>query len=146
MIKKLAAGGVGVIVFIGLIALKFGAFTGLGFLAEKAGAPDVGDCVVLSGSADNADVKTKKCGSDTLWKVVADDGKCDEIETSYTVTITGAKAVNLCLAEDVAVGECIEINPDDPKVMDKQVPCTTQPSASTVVAKVTKIDTTSADL
>lgn len=147
MNKKLGGGIIGLIVVVGVIALKIGAGMGIGFLGAKAGAPDVGECVVLSGSSDKADVDTKKCGTDTLWKVAADDGKCDEMETNYYVEVTGKKAVNLCLAYDVAVGECLEVSTAATETaMDKQVACSTKPGADTVVVKVTKIDTASADV
>lgn len=145
MNKKLGGGLIGLIVVVGVIALKIGAGMGIGFLGAKASAPDVGDCVVVSGSADKADVDTKKCGADTLWKVASDDGKCDEMETNYYVEVTGAKAVNLCLAYDVAVGECVKVSTAaTSSTMDKQVACSTKPGADEVVVKVTKIDTTSA--
>ena len=144
MNKKLG-GIIGLIVVVGVIALKIGAGMGIGFLGAKAGAPDVGDCVVLSGSADEADVDTAKCGRETLWKVASDDGKCDEMETNYYVEVTGAKAVNLCLGHDVAVGECLEFSTSDSQTaMDKQVACSTKPGADEVVVKVTRIDTASA--
>ena len=145
MNKKLGGGIIGLIVVVGVIALKIGAGMGIGFLGAKAGAPDVGDCVVLSGSADKADVDTADCGKETLWKVASDDGKCDDMETNYYVEVTGAKAVNLCLAHDVAVGECLEVSTSNSQsAMDKQVACSTKPGADEVVVKVTKIDTTSA--
>ncbi|MDO7868780.1 LppU/SCO3897 family protein [Nocardioides jiangxiensis] len=147
MNKKLGGGILAVIVAIGIkIAIGLGLGSGIGFLSEKAKAPDVGDCVVVTGPSSSPEVKKKACGSETLWKVASDDGKCDELEVSYTVTVTGAKAVNLCLEEDAAVGECLQINPDDPNVLDKQVACTAAPAAGTFVVKVTKVDTTTADL
>jgi len=148
MNKKLGGGIIAVIVVIGIkLAIGLGLGSGIGFLGAKASAPDVGECVSVKGTADKADVDTKPCGKDTLWKVASSDGKCDEMETNYYVEVTGAKAVNLCLEHDVAVGECIEVSTGGANApMDKQVACSTKPGASTVVVKVTKLDTTSADV
>lgn len=137
MLAKL--GGVGIAI---IVALGFFAFD---IIKEKAAAPEVGDCVVVTGGSEKAEVDTKKCGKDTLWKVAADDGKCDEMENTYFVEVNGKNAVNLCLAHDVTVGECIEIA-DDLNVMDKTVACSAKPANKAVIVKVTKIDTASADV
>jgi hypothetical protein len=133
MLTKL--GGIGVAIIVALGFFAFNTFK------EKAGAPEVGECVVLSGSADNADVDTKKCGSDSvLWKVVADDGACDETELNYSVTLKGTTPVDLCLYYDVAVGDCLQVT-DDLSTPDEKVACTTKSTPTTFVMKVASIDT-----
>jgi len=136
LVKRL--GGIGVAI---LVALGFFAFN---TIRAKAGAPDVGDCVVVTGSATNADVDTKKCGGDkVIWKVTADDGKCDEIERNYTVEVKGSTAVNLCLDFDLAKGDCIRINQDD-SIIETAAACTDKAPRNSAIVKVASVDKTTA--
>lgn len=131
MLAKL--GGIGVAI---VIALGFFAFN---MIKEKASAPEVGECVILTGGSDTADVETKECGAETLWKVASDDGKCDETETSYFVEVRGAKAADLCLTYDLSVGECFE-SVDDTSTIEKPAACTAKAPANGIIIKTTKVN------
>lgn len=95
--------GIGVAVAIGLGWWGFNTFK------EKASAPDVGECVTVSGTISNAEVEEAKCGADdVLYKVTADKGDCDPNEDTYTVTVQGSDAVKLCLFWEVEAGDCVK--------------------------------------
>ena len=94
--------GVGVAI---AIAIGWGGFS---TFRAKAGAPEVGECVTVSGTSTDADVDEADCGGDdVLYKVTADDGDCDVNEVNYTVTVKGSDAVDLCLFWEVEAGDCI---------------------------------------
>lgn len=81
----------------------------------EAQAPEVGTCIKPTGTATNADHEEVPCSSaDASYIVVADDGKCDKFETSYTITLGDisdeGNVADLCLALNAAVGDCFEID------------------------------------
>jgi hypothetical protein len=137
MLKRIVGGLGGLVIIAIVIALKFGAGWGIGFLGAEAAAPDVGDCVTLTGSSTDANADTATCGGDgVLYKVVADNGSCDDTELSYTISVTGKDAADLCLAWEVKTGDCVKINGiNDP---DEKVACTPPTDGSTVV-KITAV-------
>lgn len=106
--------GVGVAIAIGIGWWGFSSFK------AKADAPDVGECVTVSGTATDADVDEADCGDDgVLYKVTADDGDCDVNEVNYTVTIEGGKdAVDLCLFWEVEPGDCLKQGTDKDELVD----------------------------
>lgn len=114
MLKKI--GGVVVAIAIGL------GWWGFSTWKAKSDAPEVGKCVVLSGSTTDADVEEADCGGDdVLFKVMADDGDCDTTEASYTVEVNGSDAVNLCLDWAVDDGTCVKAG--NATEFDKIVEC-----------------------
>lgn len=122
--------GIGVVIAIGLGWWGFNTFR------EKSGAPDVGQCVSLSGTATDADVDEADCGDDgVLYKVTADDGACDAIEVNYTVSVNGSDAVDLCLEWDVEPGECVKVGTDKDELVD----CA-QTTGDTETFKVTSVE------
>jgi hypothetical protein len=132
-------GGIGVAIVVGLVilALKFGAGLGIGFLGAKAGAPDVGECVTVSGSSFDADVDDADCDDDgVLYKVTADDGDCDETEVTYTEEVSGADAVDLCLDWDVEAGECIKVGTN----FDELVACSEKSTPATTVVRIVSVE------
>jgi hypothetical protein len=132
LLKKF--GGIGVAI---LVALGFFAFN---TIRAKAGAPEVGECVVVSGPANNVEVDTKKCGDDqVIWKVTSDDGNCDEIERNYTVEVKGSKAVDLCLDFDLAAGDCIKVTQDD-STIETPAACSEKSNRTTAIVKVASVD------
>ncbi|GAA3828945.1 LppU/SCO3897 family protein [Nocardioides panacisoli] len=137
MLKRIVGGVGGLVIVLVVVALKFGAGWGIGFLGAKADAPDVGKCVTLSGSSTDANADEATCGADgVLYKVVSDNGSCDDTELSYTISVTGKDAADLCLAWDVEAGDCVKINGiNDP---DEKVACSPATDGSTVV-KITAV-------
>lgn len=116
MVKRLIGAGVSIAVVV---------LIGIGITAyqknkEEEDAPDVGQCVTVSGSSVDAQVEEAECGGDdVLYKVASDDGDCDPNELNYTVTIGEDDAVDLCLFYEVEVGDCLKegIN------YDEKIPC-----------------------
>ncbi len=116
MLKRL----IGVGVSIGLLLLIGVGWTAWNKYQEKEDAPDVGECITVSGPAADVEVDEAECGGDdVLYKVTADDGDCDPNEVSYTVSIDGSDAVNLCLFYSVEEGDCIKIGVD----RDEKIEC-----------------------
>jgi hypothetical protein len=113
MVKKLGGIAIALVVALIVIALKFGGGFGLGFLSAKANAPDVGDCVMVTGTTSNPDIDTVDC-DEAFYKVTADDGDCDVNEDEYTIEVTGAKAVDLCLFVNADAGDCLREDPSSP--------------------------------
>lgn len=142
MLKRVAGGIGGLVIILVVVALKFGAGWGIGFLGAKAEAPDVGKCVTLSGSSTDVNADEATCGADgVLYKVLADDGNCDKTELSYTITLTGADAANLCLDWEVQPGDCVKITTvNEP---DEKVACAPSSDGSTVVKIVAVLDSAS---
>lgn len=105
--------GIGVAIALGLGWWAFDSFR------AKSGAPDVGECVTVSGTATDAEVDDAECGDDdVLYKVTADDGDCDVNEVNYTVTVNGSDAVDLCLFWEVEKGDCIKSGTDKDEKVD----------------------------
>jgi hypothetical protein len=132
LLRKLI--GVGVAIAIGVGWWGFNTFK------EKAGAPDVGECVTVSGSSFDADVDEADCGGDdVLYKVVDDEGDCDTLaEVDYTVEVNGNDAVKLCLAWEVEAGDCVDGSGD----IERKVDCASS-KGGTDVYRVTTVEDTS---
>lgn len=93
--------GVGVAIALGL------GWWGFNILKEKASAPDVGECITVSGPTSNVETEEADCGDDdVLYKVVGKDD-CDDVEDSVVTEIDGKEAVTLCLWPDVEDGTCV---------------------------------------
>lgn len=121
MLKKFAGIGIAIVIALG--------WWGFSTWKAKADAPEVGDCVTVSGSSTDAEVETADCGgADVLYKVMSDDGKCDETEVSYTVEVRGSDAVNLCLDWAVEEGDCVKIGGS----IDEKVDCAENKGDTTV--------------
>jgi hypothetical protein len=99
LLRKLI--GVGVAIAIGV------GWWGFNLIKEKATAPDVGECVTVSGPSSDVEVEDADCGDDDVLYKVVGKGECDEIEDSVVTEIDGKEAVTLCLWPDVADGSCI---------------------------------------
>ena len=113
MLKRIVGGVGGLVVILVVIALKFGAGWGIGFLGAKATAPDVGDCVTVSGETSNVDVHKATCGDENVvYKVQSKSGSCDTNEDEVTYTVGGKEAVDLCLFLDVQKGDCLQAGSD----------------------------------
>ena len=140
MIKRITGGAVGLVVILVVIALKFGAGWGIGFLGAKAGAPDVGECVTLSGSSTDAQADKATCGADgVLYKVVSDDGDCDDTEINFTESVSGAEAANLCLAWSIEDGTCVQLS-QSITTADKIVDCSQKSTTPGDVVRLVSVE------
>lgn len=89
---------------------------------EEAKAPDVGDCVYFKTASSTEKATTISCGdAKSTYKVASDDGKCDDNETSYRISLgTGdtGNVADLCLTLDAAKGDCFEVTSTSEKKVD----------------------------
>jgi hypothetical protein len=138
MLKRLVGGIGGLVVVVIVIALKFGAGWGIGFLEAKHEAPDVGKCVTVSGTSTDPDVDEATCGADdVLYKVMSDDGDCDKTEVSYTIEVTGGKdAADLCLFWAVEPGDCVA----EGTTSDRKVDCDVKSTPAETIGKVVSVE------
>lgn len=113
IVKRLAP--LAVVLVVGLGWWGFNTFK------AQAEAPEVGECVTISGSGTDVEVDTADCGGDVLFKVTADDGDCDPNEANYTASVSGSDAVDLCLFYDVEAGECVDVG----GAIEEKVACST---------------------
>lgn len=128
LVKRLIPVGVAIVVALG--------WWGFSTFKAKAEAPEVGECVTISGSASDAEVEAADCGgNDVLFKVTADDGDCDLTEGNYTVEVRGSDAVDLCLFYEVEAGDCIKGG-----TIETKVACADHKSARDVVKVVSVSD------
>lgn len=104
---------------------------------EEAKAPKVGECLAVTGTI-NAEHTEHPCDSaEANYEVVADDGKCDpDAETPYKISLgsdlSSGNVADLCLALNVAKGDCFDYSEED------KVDCASTKGTSTVV-KVTRV-------
>lgn len=89
------------------------------YAQAKVSAPDVGECVQVTGTSTDAEIESLDCDSmDASLKVVGDDGNCDETEINFTSVITGRggerTAADLCLDVNAKAGDCFEQPGMDP--------------------------------
>lgn len=128
LLKRLIPVGVAIVVALG--------WWGFNTFKAKADAPEVGECVTISGSATDAEVEAAECGGDdVLFKVTADDGDCDLTEGNYTVEVRGSDAVDLCLFYEVEAGDCIKGG-----AIETKVACADHRKARDVVKVVSVAD------
>lgn len=124
-------GGIAVAIIVAL------GWWGFSTWKAKADAPNVGECVTVSGSASDADVKKATCGDDdVLYKVMSDDGECDATEVSYTVEVRGNDAVSLCLFWQVKEGDCIKQGTSS----DTKVSCDEKSTPGAPIGKVVSVE------
>ncbi|MET4047069.1 hypothetical protein BJD99_03325 [Rhodococcus sp. 1163] len=93
---------------------------------------EIGECVELGGTFDDADIDNATCGSPASnYKVIAKAPSGDECisdaDQYYYETLRGVEQGALCLDVDWVVGGCMEVSGDDPVRAD----CAT-PGAETV--------------
>ncbi|HVK30852.1 MAG TPA: hypothetical protein VM575_21130 [Nocardioides sp.] len=113
-------GGIGVAIIVA-IAFYFIQGKGQEKIAE-ATAPDVGDCINVSGTV-NAKTTDKKCDdADATYEVRGDDGKCDPNEQSLTLSVGATDSGNvakLCIGLNAHKGDCFSgFDTSDPKKVD----------------------------
>ncbi len=79
----------------------------------SAKAPKIGECLEMTGSSFDADHKEVDCGDAAAsYKVVADDGECDQAELNYTISLGNANSGNvadLCLDLNAKKGDCFDL-------------------------------------
>lgn len=108
VLTKLGGVAVAIVIAVVVIGVKqFGSEK-----IEKANAPDVGECMNVTGTLASPDDDSIDCGDPSAtFKVVGDDGSCDEAELNYTIS-TGSKdsgnIANLCLELNAAKGDCFD--------------------------------------
>lgn len=131
LIAKL--GGVGVAIIIGIIFLVV---RGVGEekIAE-ANAPEVGRCLSVTGTVD-AKHEEHPCGDlAATYKVTANNGDCDENETTYKISLGSGGSGNvadLCLALNASENDCLSLGVST----EEKVDCATTKGTSLKVASV----------
>lgn len=90
---------------------------------------EVGDCVHLGGTTDNAEIDHADCGSATSnYKIIskeASNAECvGDADSYYYETLNGVEQGALCLDVDWVVGGCMDLSGDDPKRIDCTAPTT----------------------
>ncbi|MFE1594652.1 hypothetical protein [Nocardia sp. NPDC058705] len=84
---------------------------------------DVGDCVALGGTADDATIAKAACGSRSsnfkvIGKAKTSSGCVGDRDQYYAETLDGVETGALCLDIDWVVGGCLDLGGDDPKRID----------------------------
>lgn len=84
---------------------------------------EIGDCVNLGGTVDDAVIDNATCGSrESNYKVVGKVGSSDEcvsdIDQTYYETLGGVETGALCLDIDWVVGTCMELDGKNPVRVD----------------------------
>ncbi|MEV6138569.1 hypothetical protein AB0L63_21420 [Nocardia sp. NPDC051990] len=109
--------------------------------ATKGGNTDfqanVGDCVTLGGTTDNATIAKASCGSRASnYKIIgkaATSSQCvADRDSAYFETLNGAQQGAICLDIDWVVGGCMDIGGEDPKRID----CTERVSQGVKVTNI----------
>ncbi|MFI7663956.1 hypothetical protein [Nocardia sp. NPDC049526] len=109
--------------------------------ATKGGSTDfqanVGDCVTLGGTTDNATIAKASCGSRASnYKVIgkaATSSQCvADRDSAYFETLNGVQQGAICLDIDWVVGGCMDISGEDPKRID----CTERVSQGVKVTNI----------
>ena len=80
---------------------------------SEANAPDTGPGLHMMGRRFAADPEDRGCGPPGApYVVVGDDGSCDKVEISYTITLGSGDEGNvadLCLVLNAAQGDCFKL-------------------------------------
>jgi hypothetical protein len=81
---------------------------------------DVGDCVALGGTVDDATIEKAACGSRSsnykvIGKAKTSTGCVGDRDNFYAETLNGIETGALCLDIDWVVGGCIDVGGDEPK-------------------------------
>ncbi|MEV0294259.1 hypothetical protein [Nocardia sp. NPDC050710] len=84
---------------------------------------NVGDCVTLGGTTNDATISKASCGSRSAnYKVIAKaptSSACvSDRDNYYAETLNGVQQGALCLDIDWVVGGCMDVGGDDPKRID----------------------------
>jgi hypothetical protein len=84
---------------------------------------EIGDCVNLGGTVDDAVIDNATCGSrESNYKVVGKVGSSDECvsdaDQTYYETLGGTETGALCLDIDWVVGTCMALDGEDPVRID----------------------------
>ncbi|MGV9744276.1 LppU family putative lipoprotein [Rhodococcus zopfii] len=84
---------------------------------------EIGDCVNLGGTVDDAVIDNATCGSmesnyKVIDKVVASDECVSDADQTYYETLGGVETGALCLDIDWVVGTCMELDGEDPVRID----------------------------
>ncbi|MFI6871086.1 hypothetical protein [Nocardia sp. NPDC050406] len=117
---------------------------------NKGGSTDfqanIGDCVKLGGTTDDATIEKATCGStDSNYKVVGKARKNDQcptdVDQAYYETLNGVETGALCLDIDWVIGQCIDLGGEDPLRID----CGTQTATEGVKVLGIEKNTTSVD-
>ncbi|MFD3510023.1 hypothetical protein [Nocardia sp. NPDC058666] len=84
---------------------------------------NVGDCVKLGGTVEDASIEKAACGSrEANFKVIGkaknSEGCVSDRDQAYFETLDGVQTGALCLDIDWVVGGCLDLGGDDPKRID----------------------------
>ena len=136
VLLKLGSIGVAVIVMAVIGGIKYFGTEKL----EEAKAPDVGECLIMTGSSFDADHKEVDCGdAEAVYKIVSDKGSCDDAELNYTISVGSANSGNvadLCLALNAKKGDCFDLG--GMSTPATKVACT-EGASNTSVVKVVSV-------
>ncbi|HEY5857423.1 MAG TPA: hypothetical protein VIW24_26200 [Aldersonia sp.] len=88
---------------------------------------EVGECVNLGGTTDDAEIDHADCGSaESNYKIIskeATNADCiGDADSYYYETLNGVEQGALCLDVDWVVGGCMDLSGEDPKRIDCTVP------------------------
>lgn len=117
---------------------------------NKGGSTDfqanIGECVKLGGTTDNATIEKATCGSTSSnYKVVGKARKNDQcptdVDQAYYETLNGVETGALCLDIDWVIGQCLDLGGEDPQRVD----CTTKTASEGVKVLSIEKNTTSVD-
>ena len=83
----------------------------------------VGDCVRLGGTTDNAEIDHADCGSaQSNYKIISKEASStdciSDADSYYYETLHGVEQGALCLDVDWVVGGCMDLSGDDPQRID----------------------------
>lgn len=117
---------------------------------NKGGSTDfqanIGECVKLGGTTDNATIDKATCGSqDSNYKVVGKARKNDQcpadVDQAYYETLNGVETGALCLDIDWVIGGCLDLGGEDPA----RISCTSSTAVEGVKVLAIEKNTTSVD-
>lgn len=84
---------------------------------------DIGDCVRLGGTVDDATIANATCGSDDanykVVDIVSTSSQCvSDVDQTYYESYSGVETGALCLDVDWVPGDCIDLGGEDPQRID----------------------------
>lgn len=84
---------------------------------------EVGDCVRLGGTTDNAEIDHADCGSaQSNYKIISKEASStdciSDADSYYYETLDGVEQGALCLDVDWVVGGCMDLSGEDPRRID----------------------------
>ena len=138
LLLKLGSVGVGIVVLVVIGGIKYFAAEKVTEKVEEAKAPEVGQCLIMTGSSFDADHEEVDCAAaDAVYKVVSDKGGCDDAELNYTISVgrvDSGNVADLCLALNAEKGDCFTIG--GMSTPSTKVACTEGAGDSSVVKVV----------